>query len=388
MLEYILVLLVISAILMVILHRLKNRIPLRPNIIYCSVGISFILGAFFPMAISTLNPGGVVVIYFTLIILSAIALCWVEKKISLGDPQAFEQFVGLDPETAPLYRSEAAFETCATQDYTPAAEPHNGTYAQDSANEPEAEPEPPEPEAEFEAEPEAELEAEPEPAFEEDKPIADEVELDQEPAAAEDMPEKETRSIEDITENIDESPPQDMNDVECNDLESESLSSDEEQPPAPHVEKTEEIKEITEKDSGTDTVNSYVSAGFEAKAKGDLAGAIDLFYKALQLNNDKNFTVAMASEISAVYQDLGQYRQAGMILNSVMKQEKIIKEPALMQDLQSRLTFLKVLVKLLEVAKMPGAPYSKIPNFIKIKANLETAKHIKEFTEGVDEHEK
>ncbi len=407
MLEYILVLLFISIILMIVLYRFKNRIPLRPNIIYCSVVISFVLGAFFPMAISTLTPGGVVAIYFALIILSAIALCWVEKRTSLNDSQTVEQFAGHGTKTAPLYRSEAAFETCATEDCTPGVEPNNDSHTFGSAGEPEARPE---------IEPEIKSEVQPEPEPGENKPTAGEFELEdipanetrsvEDPAAdtmdivedtAKDIAESTVESVtedsvegsvEDIVEDINEKLPKDISDVEYDDTEPEGLAPSEEQPPARHVEETEEIKEISREDGDADTVNSYVSAGFKAKAKGDPARAIELFYKALQTEDNVYFTVAMALEISGVYQDLGQYQQAGMIINSVLEQAEITKEPALTQDLQSRLIFLKVLAELLQVAKMPGAPYSKIPNLIKIKANVETAKRLKEFTKGVDESEK
>ena len=128
--------------------------------------------------------------------------------------------------------------------------------------------------------------------------------------------------------------------------------------------------------------DDYISSGFRAKSAGDLAGAVKYFITALQTNQEQQITAALALEISAIYQELGQYFQAGIIMKSVMEQENVINDFTLRQTLQSQLIYLDTLTKLLRITEMTNAPYSKIPNIIKIKANLETAKRLNELTEG------
>lgn len=131
-----------------------------------------------------------------------------------------------------------------------------------------------------------------------------------------------------------------------------------------------------------DTVNYYISFGFRAKSAGDLAGAVKCFITALQTNPEQQITAALVLEISAIYQELGQYFQAGIIMKSIMEQENVINDFTLRQKLQSQLIYLDTLTKLLRITEMTNAPYSKIPNTVKIKANLETAKRLNELTEG------
>lgn len=128
------------------------------------------------------------------------------------------------------------------------------------------------------------------------------------------------------------------------------------------------------------TVNDYVSSGFRAKSAGDLAGAVKHFITALQKNQEQQMAAALALEISAIYQELGQYFQAELILRSVIKQKNIVSDPTLRQKLQGQLIYLDTLGELLRITEISIAPYSKIPSIIKIKANLETAEKLKGIT--------
>ena len=130
------------------------------------------------------------------------------------------------------------------------------------------------------------------------------------------------------------------------------------------------------------TMNDYISAGFKARNAGNLVEAVKYFITAFQMNREQHITATLAFEISAVYQELGQYSQAGMIVKSILEQENFISEPQLRQKLAGHLLFLETLDELLLITKMPNAPYSKIPGIIKVKAILETEKKQKEFNQG------
>ncbi len=121
------------------------------------------------------------------------------------------------------------------------------------------------------------------------------------------------------------------------------------------------------------TINDNISAGFAAKASGDMATALVSFINAFRLNQEPHAAVALAVEISNIYQELGHYPQAKLFIKSLLEQEHLNVTP-LRQQLEYRLLYLDTLNKLLEVANMPNAPYSKVPNLVKIKANIDTTK--------------
>lgn len=525
MLEYLAMLLVISLVLIAIFSFVKNRIPLRPQIIYGTVGVSFALGAIFPMAISTLTPGQVLTIYFGLIALSATALSYAESRVSLNVSPTPVKVADLEPENIPAELVEGSFsgvlqaniatlEACATldnstetgesdepiaaqspgaglpvhvedmpaadkstaaRDLTAVEDKHErevlpveeelslnaGVFVEEALHineepfkeEPSVKTDLPEftdalfdineklPEAEEElfnvsrGLPEAGEEC---PAQEDlsshEKVPADEklpeqsniVVVEEIPVVVEELPvidekpviAKELPVIAEEFSDVLEEPPVTVEEPPLHKEQSVSVYEDpviEESPPPQYGDTgdtTEEApleqaaaatgavgtysceeqftsirEEIKEPDAaliktGTGTVNDYISAGFEAKARGNPAGAAEYFFKALHLNQGQQISAALALEISAAYQELGQYLQAGMILKSVMEQEDSFFDSSLRQRLQGQLVYLETLAELLRIAKMPNAPYSRIPNLIKIKANIETAERLKEITKG------
>ena len=54
---------------------------------------------------------------------------------------------------------------------------------------------------------------------------------------------------------------------------------------------------------------------------------------AFQMNREQHMSTTLALEISTVYQGLGQYSQAMLILKSVIEQENLISEPDLRQKI-------------------------------------------------------
>ena len=126
------------------------------------------------------------------------------------------------------------------------------------------------------------------------------------------------------------------------------------------------------------TLSQWVAAAFERKAKGDLAGAVQSFLKALQMAREPQTAAALALEISVIYQELGQYRQAAIILKTMMRQEEIAANQQLVKTLQAQLVYLEILYKLLRSVNISNVIYSKLPEFIKIKASIETANMLKE----------
>lgn len=534
MLEYLAMLLAISFVLIVVFRLVKNRIPLRPQVFYGTVGISFALGAVFPMAISTLTPGGVLSIYFVLIVLSATALGYAESRVAINTSPSPEETVNSSLSSmAP--EEIASLEACATEDYTSengqlsntteeiqAPKTESAAPVEDmpdmddttanldlaaTIDETENEAlhdsvnlslkfevfeevttpiteEPIEKEnftkEPFMEEPVIEVPIIETPVIEtpvievltikepvaadepllkeksvasvlyntlsednqklpiaqEEYPVAEEVLLNEKLTTCKEFPEQSSGLTTD-EHSLNEEPlsgepreepmkakeqlpdgqpaceepvfeeglslqygdefegdlplPCGVEATEANtppqpeQIAEDGLDTRQEDAPFTPVLGNEEFCEELRPDPAVIkadpvTVNEYISAGFEARARGDMTGAAEFFFKALRLNQGQQVSVALVMEVSAVYQELGQYLQAGMILKSVMEQENILNDPNLMQSLQSQLIYLDSLGKLLRMAKMTNAPHSKVPNLIKIKANLETAKRLTELT--------
>lgn len=403
--EYLTTLLLITIVLITIFHLVKNRIPLSPRTIYCTVGISYALGAIFPIATSNLNMGRVLVIYFGLIAFSAIVLSNADSRFSLKISPAPQKEAGLekkyipvepagDPPAAMLPGETVVPEVCATLD-TPSKTGFSGEEREESRD--------------FES---YLLE------YLEEKPAAGETAALHDLITALEKVEKELAPEEELsidTEiSVEETAPTKVKPLLKPALSEQSdiaiiaeMPANGEQPavfdvqPAVGEEERVEIHKeplavneilpAVEEIAGPgpaalqtepDSVNKYISAGFECKARGDMAGALDYFLRALHLNQGEQISAALALEICAAYQEMGQYLQAGMILKSVLEQKGFILDHSLRQKLQGQLFFLDVLAELLEAAKMLYSPYSKIPSLIKVKANLETAERLKQFNRG------
>ncbi|HOV80098.1 MAG TPA: hypothetical protein PK728_08315 [Bacillota bacterium] len=124
-------------------------------------------------------------------------------------------------------------------------------------------------------------------------------------------------------------------------------------------------------------INQLISEGFKAKTEGRHADVLNFFFKALGACRDGKISSALALEISSAFQELGQHVQAAMFLSSFARQEYVQRDPSLLQQIRYRTFYLETLADLLRYAKMPNAPNSKIPNLIKIKANMLTAERFK-----------
>lgn len=498
MLEYLAILLAISLLLLALFSRVKNRLPLRPQVIYGTVGIAFVLGAVFPMAISSLSFGGALTIYFGLVIFFAAALSYADSRVSLNVSPAPVKLAEMETESSPAEPDEdspaalpedvPALEACAAIDFSTKSEtpgpllsqvaempapardrpavndqsedlaftatidsrteedlPHNVVLPPDAdapaeevalvAEEtmPEKQPfedvlaeavakvyetkettseeeitsfaaagEPPAYAEESPAYAEEELSAEEDVIPDERTdaveglPVADEVSFSQDPNLMQEQPSEEQPVFEaavggkDLPPLLEGIPEEEA----AAGMEEAVITSDSLQttyyvqyaPGLENEERQEPSAAFLKAVHGS--INEYISAGFTARAGGNLTGAAECFFKALRLNPEKRTAVSLALEISAVYQELGQYLQGRMIIKSVLKQEDIFYDSSLKTGLESQLTYLESLSELLELAKMPNAPYSKIPNLIKIKASLETSVRLKELTKGGRVNEK
>ncbi len=327
MLEYFVWLLILSLILIFIFKVFGNRIPLNSRVLYGSVMISFIVGIIFPVIVANLTPVKVITVYLGMIFLSAAVLSYTDSSSSSESASASV--------SAPAPRQPEPDEE--SPDTGPVAVPSPVTIA------------PP---------------TNPPPVLTEDP-----VKMDSCPAPDDSVPSMSWSENAAGTEVQTPATASPVEEVEV-------------QPPAT-ASLFEEVVKVAE--AGPDstvaevkpepvTTGDYITAGFKAKSAGDLTGAVSYFLKALERCRDPQVYAVLALEISAVYQECGQYFQAGMLLKSAAGQDEIIKQPVLRQKLLERLVFLETLVEQLKMAGIPGAPYSKIPGLVLMKTNLETNK--------------
>lgn len=462
MLGYLTVLLVISLTLIAILSFFKKHIPLHPWIIYSAVGISFVLGSVFPIAISTLTPGKVLIIYFGLIVLIATVLSYAESRVYVNASPTPLKIADLEEEnltaepvkdsfSSILAEETAALEACAAMDHSsdtdklaedPEANLHpkieisahdkdesivdmSTDQHQTTTGDLAKEDTPPEEELPLkfnlpveetltiedksiiedvtivEEEPSVKTDlSEPTDGLTEEEMLFDAIQdpdgtwlecpahedysLDDKPSGEDKLPDQAT--ITELEEPLVWEEPKYEELIAEKDLLLQNSDKDEEaigDPPQGQATTAKGIELFPDEDKfSPNTVNDYVLSGFKAKSAGDLVGAVKYFITALQTNQEQQITAAIALEISAIYQELGQYFQAELILRSVVKQINIINNFSLRQKIQGQLIYLDTLCELLRIAKISNSPYSKIPNTVKIKASIETAEKIKEITQG------
>ncbi|BAF58938.1 hypothetical membrane protein [Pelotomaculum thermopropionicum SI] len=405
MLEYLAMLLAVNLILIALFQVARKRIPLNPLVIYGTVIISFILEAIFPLVISNFTVGKAAGIYLGLIVFSAVALIYVEGRVSLkintAPAKVTEQetrnnlITGEKTEETDVHGTEltttflnqvspaGAEEVSAPVAEHPASgeDPSAAGTLQETEETTYGEPERPHaagmpalseemagrpvPAADraFDAAPEADMP----PVGAEEAPVEGHVLSDEEPAlkflqepeGAPAGPGELQAADESLgPEGLPEEP------VPAADRAFEAAPEADMPPVGAEDERVAATYAALE-----ETIKDCITSGFAAKAEGRLEAALGCFLKALRLTKSQQVLLLLAMEICAVYRELGQYRQARMFINAILKHENLINSFDLKQKLRSQLVYLDTLVEILEVARIPDAPYSKIPNFIKIKAS-------------------
>ncbi|MDF9409261.1 hypothetical protein L7E55_13005 [Pelotomaculum isophthalicicum JI] len=469
--EYLIILLAISLALLVFIQLVIKSIPLSTRIIYCTVAISFILGATFPEAISKLTMDKVLGIYLGLIAFSAIALSYIESRFSKKINTIPANVADLEsevPKSASDFASSLSTgEATTINSFLPLAAADVTPDAVDVAGDDQTEADIEQPVLDFipdlpvtltaqpvlpvDAVPDIELPLaaadvtpdavdvagdetseveleQPVPDFIPDLPVTltaqpilpvdavPDIEL---PLAAADVTPDAVDVAGDETSEVElEQPvPDFIPDLPVTLTAQPVLPADAvpdiELPPAaadvtpdavdvagdeaPEPDYFKQVVASLENNADTKNnadikmeapaatindgiINDYISAGFEAKARGDLNGAVNYFLKAFQLNQGQQVLTALAMEIATVYQELGQYFQAEMIINSVLEQEDLIHDFSLKQKLKNQKIYLDTLIELLRTTKMSNAPYSKVPNLIKMKASIETSARLTNLT--------
>lgn len=409
--EYLIILLATSLVLLVFFQLVSKSIPLSTRVIYCTVAISFILGATFPKAISKLTMDKVLGIYLGLIAFSAIALSYIEsrfsKKINTApnnhippvipdvglEPDAFarEEQLGpraYTPELGPVVMLEhPVSDNMMDLPVTPTAQPDlpvdimPDTDLQPTATDviPDLDSSP----VAMNYSPDLVLQ----PATPDVAPESEDIAEYEQPISCDDTPELSliVGLEQPFSENMPDMPvaltaqpdlPVDiMPDLDLSPVPPD-ITSDIEDAPGDESSEQDYFKQVTT----IGIINDCISAGFEAKSRGNLDDAVNYFFKAFRLNQGQKVTIVLAMEIASVYQELGQYLQAEMIINSVLEQDDLIHDFALKQKLKNQIIYLNTLVELLRTAKMSNAPYSKVPNLIKMKASIETSAKLTNLT--------
>jgi len=367
--EYLIILLLTSLVLLVIFLLLRKSIPLlSTRTIYGTVAISLTLGAIFPAALSNLTTGKVLGIYLGLTVFSATILSYFENRFFLK------------ANTVPVKgaASESDLPLAAPDVASEPGDAAGNNQLESGGDSPELYPpvEFAQPVAEDASHPPVALTAQPDLPVDITRDIdlpraAPDIlpEFDLPPAAPDTMSEPDTQSAgPDVTPESEDGA---GNETDEPDYNGQLAASPEENPDQ------ENNADMGLEDSAVPIndgmVNDYISAGFQAKARGDMDAAADYFFKAFRLYQGQQLSIALAMEIAAVYQELGQYFQAKMIIESVLGQEGLIPDFSLKQKLKKQIIYLDTLVGLLRMAKMSNAPYSKVPNLIKMKANIETS---------------
>ncbi len=386
MFEYAVLLFVLSILLLLIYLRFKDKLPLSPRVVYCTLAISFTLGLFFPLAVARTSTGGILIVYASLVLLSSAALSFLENRTStnvspeplkvselermqnvqgegvlpadqstaqdLGEAQdigeeksklwgeetdrteSFAELLSAELATREEHEEEISFELPAAGEPAQTQEIEGGNAGEiERAGT----------ETEEQAEGGKEVLAEKEAA-------GDEIESG--------LAKKEADALlyENGSKELFCGEPKILEDVAH------------EQIMAPPAAETK-----TPKDSAS--ASDWITAGFTAKGQGDFAGALTCFFKALSNSPSAPTAALIALEISSIYQELGQYTQAALALKAITQDLSL--EGVINERISYQIAYLERLEALLEAAKIKGAPYSKVPSLIKIKANLETAEKLK-----------
>jgi len=309
MVEYFVWLLAVSLILALIFKVFKRRIPLSARVLYGSVGISFTLGMIFPIAVANLTPGKVVAVFLGLIVFSAAVLSYKDSKNFPESAPASRQPEAPDKET---------LDTGPLESPPPVSIETPSPILTESPVDPEpcpgsdgAKPSRSGVENGVGAETQTQATANPVHEVEEKEELVKEL-PEETPAAGNRKNKAETAPAGTELRAVAPEPPPGQS-------EGEGENKEEDRPTG---EETAAGLDLTASEAGPEpvTAGDYVTAGFKAKSAGDLTGAVKYFLKALGLCREPQVYAALALEISAVYQETGQYFQAGMFLRSVAGQ--------------------------------------------------------------------
>lgn len=358
MLEYVFVLFIII-LMIAIIYRffLKHYIPVRQEIFYGILGMSFFLGAIFPLVLSVFSPGQIIIIYLGLLVFSGSALSYANNRFYFSVINAPVKIIDLEKNEAQAKQLLEPFETILQKEILMI---QNNESSQNLLNEQETEVSI----GSFTVNGASPVEYSGECTNPHSLTTAAKQDISEEGAV-----------VVTVTEEI---ATDDIADTKEIPITKEAAVTKETED---FLLKTPSIKEIQFADEyfdlqDKDTVNHCISSAFKAKTRGDMAEALTYFYKGLRLSHGKKIKSALALEISTAYQELGQYTQAGMILRSVLDQESIVSDSSLRQILLSQLVYLETLAELTIKAGMPNVPYSKMPNLIKLKANVDFNKKL------------
>ena len=88
-------------------------------------------------------------------------------------------------------------------------------------------------------------------------------------------------------------------------------------------------------------LNSIIAKGFSLRLAGDMPGAVNCFMNAMHFSSDAKLNVMLGSEISAIYNQMGQSWQAAEILNILLDTWGDQLEPKIKTDLTSNLKLLQ-----------------------------------------------
>lgn len=349
MFEYAVLLFVLSILLLFLYLRFKDKIPLSPRVVYCTLGISFTLGLFFPLVVARTSAGGIIFVYSLLIVLSSAALCFLENRASTN----------VSPE--PLKVSELEMMQNAAQN---PEVPENVPWEEEAGR--------PESFDELLSEELADDWHQTEGAGETQREETEEEQLERQnelPAqkqagpveTEEETPKGETGAL---------FYGQEGEEPAAGEIELAGRDGPGQTPDLPAAAETGETE--IEGDAGA---GDWITAGFAAKNRGDFTKALTCFFKALAQSPGAEAKALIALEISSIYQELGQYAQAALALKAITQDLPL--EGTIGERISHQLVYLEKLEALLEAAKIKGAPYSKVPSLIKIKANLETCEKLK-----------
>lgn len=123
----------------------------------------------------------------------------------------------------------------------------------------------------------------------------------------------------------------------------------------------------SEPDESPPTVTELVSRALRLAKQRDHAAAVRLLQDALKQDPSPYLTGLIVSELSSIYQHLGQYWMAQMLLRVFLARPGV-EQHMLTPILREKLTFCEHLTRLLHKHNLGQPPYDRIPEEVKQEA--------------------
>ena len=156
------------------------------------------------------------------------------------------------------------------------------------------------------------------------------------------------------------------NDIDCCDIEEESIDSSFYEDKSGTILSEYGLSEETWINPvESDEVLNLVGLGFDYKLQGHILDASEAFAKAYELAQGEGIRSLLGLERVYIYKEIGAYSKAKELLNQLVGFTQV--EPAIIREINKQIVYIEVLIRELTRLRMGNMPASSVPRLVRLK---------------------